>query len=268
MAAHRCAPGRRAGRGAALSGPHVVPAPFPSGAASPDVEGWRQVGELGLAFGLSAVIGLERELRQKSAGLRTHTLVGLGAALFVLVSKFGFGDVLHPGTVVVDPSRVAAQIVTGIGFLGAGLIFVRRDAVRGLTAAAAVWLTAAVGAAAGAGLWLLALFATVGYFVTLVGFSSLVRRLPPSSTAISEVVVHYADGRGVLRRVLEAATDLGFSVARVGTEPRAHGGGSGGAVTVSLEVRGRGSVQQPAAALAGLDGVLGVSADDVNRSSD
>lgn len=91
------------------------------------IEGLVQVGELGLGLPLSAVIGLEREVGQKSAGLRTHSLVGVGAALFMLVSKYGFSDVLRTGQVMADPSRVAAQIVTGIGFLGAGLIFVRRD---------------------------------------------------------------------------------------------------------------------------------------------
>lgn len=122
-------------------------------AAAPaaNTEGPVQVGELGLGLLLSAVIGLEREVRQKSAGLRTHTLAGVGAALFMLVSKYGFSDVLRTGQVVVDPSRVAAQVVTGSGFLGAGLIFVRRDSVHGLTTAASVWVTAAVGAAAGAG---------------------------------------------------------------------------------------------------------------------
>ena len=96
------------------------------------------MGELGLALLLSALIGVERQI-QKSAGLRTHTLVGVGAAPLVLVSKYGFTDVLVPGQIVLDPSRVAAQIVTGIGFIGGGLIFVRRDAVRGpATAATAV----------------------------------------------------------------------------------------------------------------------------------
>src|SRR3984957_5040653 len=121
-----------------------------------DGQGWRQAGELALALVLSASIGLEREIRQKSAGLRTHTLVGVGAALFMLISKYGFTDVVIPGQVILDPSRVAAQIVTGIGFLGAGLIFVRQDAVRGLTTAAAIWVTAAIGAASGAGLPILA----------------------------------------------------------------------------------------------------------------
>src|SRR6478609_1597471 len=116
---------------------------------------WR----LGLALALSAAIGLERELSQKSAGLRTYTLVGLGSALFMIISKYGFYDVLGED-VVLDPSRVAAQIVSGIGFIGAGLIFVRRDSVRGLTTAAGVWLTAAVGAAAGAGMPVLAIVTT------------------------------------------------------------------------------------------------------------
>src|SRR4051794_21057908 len=106
-------------------------------------QGPKQIAYLALAFVLSALIGLEREWRQKSAGLRTHTLVGVGSALFLLVSKYGFYEV--PGSnVVLDPSRVAAQIVSGIGFIGGGLIFVRGDIVRGLTTAAIVWMTAAV----------------------------------------------------------------------------------------------------------------------------
>src|SRR3984885_13778356 len=110
-------------------------------------QGWLQVGELGLAFVLSALIGLEREVRHKSAGLRTYTLIGFAAALIMLVSKYGFSDILSPNQVVLDPSRVAAQIVTGVGFIGGGLIFVRRDSVRGLTTATTVWVTAAIGMA-------------------------------------------------------------------------------------------------------------------------
>src|ERR1700690_698964 len=119
-------------------------------------QGWLQLEELLLAFGLSALVGLEREIRQKAAGLRTYTLVGVSAALFMLISKYGFMDVLESGRVVVDPARVAAQIVSGIGFIGGGVIFMRRDIVRGLTTAASVWLTAALGMACGAGLPILA----------------------------------------------------------------------------------------------------------------
>jgi putative Mg2+ transporter-C (MgtC) family protein len=143
-----------------------------------DGQGTRQFIELGLAFVLSAAIGLEREIRKKSAGLRTYTVVGTTAALFLLISKYGFTDVLVDGKIVLDPSRVAAQIVTGIGFIGAGLIFVRGDRVAGLTTAATVWLVTGVGMACGAGLPLLALAATLAYFVVALVFPILMRLLP------------------------------------------------------------------------------------------
>src|ERR1700735_1338529 len=126
--------------------------------AEPQGQSWLQFGELLLALVLSSVIGLGREFRAKSAGLRTHTLVGIAAALIMLVSKYGFGDTLVKGAVVLDPSRVGAQIVSGIGFIGGGLIFVHRDIVRGLTTAAVIWLTAAVGMALGGGVPLVAGF--------------------------------------------------------------------------------------------------------------
>src|SRR4051794_41550158 len=88
-------------------------------------------------------------MRAKSAGLRTHTLVGVGAAVFMLVSKYGFGDLVNQAGVSVDPSRIAAQVVSGIGFIGGGVIFVRRDIVRGLTTAATGWVAPAGGKGAG-----------------------------------------------------------------------------------------------------------------------
>src|ERR1700748_1381287 len=108
----------------------------------------RHLIELLAAFGLTTLIGLERTVQGKSAGLRTQTIVGTAAALILLISKYGFADVLSPGSVVLDPSRVAAQIVSGVGFLGAGLIITRRGAVHGLTTAAAGWESAAIGIAA------------------------------------------------------------------------------------------------------------------------
>jgi putative Mg2+ transporter-C (MgtC) family protein len=143
-------------------------------------QGFDQMIELGIAFLLSAVIGLEREIRHKSAGLRTYTIVGTTAALFLLISKYGFTDVLSNDRIVLDPSRVAAQIVTGIGFIGAGLIFVKGDRVSGLTTAATVWLVTGIGMACGAGLPLLALAVTVAYFIVALVFSRLVRLLPGS----------------------------------------------------------------------------------------
>src|SRR6202451_2846739 len=132
-----------------------------------------QLAELTLALVLSSLIGLEREFRAKSAGLRTHTLVGVAAALIMLVSKYGFGDTIIKYAVVLDPSRVAAQIVSGIGFIGGGLIFVQRDVVRGLTTAAIIWLTAGVGLGCGAGPPLLALYVAGAHFLLMFGFARL-----------------------------------------------------------------------------------------------
>jgi putative Mg2+ transporter-C (MgtC) family protein len=138
--------------------------------SSMDGQGVKQFTELGAAFVLSAAVGLEREIRQKSAGLRTYTIVGTTAALFLLISKYGFTNVLADGRVVLDPSRVAAQIVSGIGFIGAGLIFVRGDRVKGLTTAATVWLVTGIGMACGAGLPLLAVAVTCAYFIVAFVF--------------------------------------------------------------------------------------------------
>ncbi len=227
----------------------------------------KEFGELGLAFVLSSLIGLEREWRQKSAGLRTHALVGTGAALFLLVSKYGFSDVVG-ARVALDPSRVAAQIVSGIGFIGGGLIFVRGDAVRGLTTAAVVWLTAAVGMACGAGLPLLALAVTAGHFVVVFGFPSLAARLPRSRHLGFGLRVLYADGRGILRGVLGEATRLGFAIVRVRTDQISREVRGVPAVALTLEVRGQPRVEPLVVALDELDGVLEVSTAELNDSAD
>src|ERR1700733_12321399 len=150
-------------------------------------QGAKQFIELGTAFLLSAAIGLEREIRHKSAGLRTYTVVGTAAALFLLISKYGFMNVLAKDLVVLDPSRVAAQIVTGIGFIGAGLIFVREDRVQGLTTAATVWMVTAIGMACAAGLLLLALAVTFSYFVVAFVFPRLLRLLPGAPRAAEQI---------------------------------------------------------------------------------
>jgi putative Mg2+ transporter-C (MgtC) family protein len=208
-----------------------------------------------VAFGLSSVIGLERELRQKNAGLRTHTLVGLGAAVFVLVSKFGFSDVVSEGTVTLDPSRVAAQVVTGIGFIGAGVIFVKRDGVRGLTTAAAVWVTAGVGMAAGAGLVPLAVGATAAHIIVAYVYTPLVRRLPASRRSLMAIEVSYRDREGVLRRVLSQVTDMDYVVSDLDVT---RSDADRSIVTVRCEVEGGRSAGNLLEALQRLDGVLEV----------
>jgi putative Mg2+ transporter-C (MgtC) family protein len=125
-----------------------------------------------VAAALTGAVGLERELRERAAGLRTHMLVGVGSALFTLVSAYGWGDFVFNrqlGTVL-DPTRIAAQIVTGIGFLGAGAIIRQGLSIRGLTTAAGLWVAAAIGMAAGAGYYSAAL---IGTGVVLVGLGPL-----------------------------------------------------------------------------------------------
>ena len=113
----------------------------------------------------------------------------------MLISKYGFSDVLEANRIVLDPSRVAAQIVSGVGFLGAGIIFVRRDSVHGLTTAAAIWVTAAVGASAGAGLPVLAAVTTGIYLVVAVVFQIITDRLPEPAGTGSVIRVRYPEGQ-------------------------------------------------------------------------
>jgi putative Mg2+ transporter-C (MgtC) family protein len=227
-------------------------------------QGWLQIGELALAFVLSSLIGLEREWRQKSAGLRTHTLVGVGAALFMLVSKYGFGDVLVPGRTVLDPSRVAAQVVSGIGFIGGGLIFVRGDIVRGLTTAAIVWVTAAIGMACAAGLALLACATTAGHFAVVLGYPAIAAQLPASRPLGFAVRVVYEDGRGILRDILTESTQHGFTIVQVETRQLEHDH----AVAVTLEVQGQPTAEPLTSTLTELPGVLEVASTDLTRRDD
>lgn len=167
-----------------------------------NVQGVRHLIELFVAFGLTTLIGLERTIQGKSAGLRTQTIVGTSSALIMLVSKYGFTDVLSAGTNVLDPSRVAAQVVSGIGFLGAGIIITRRGAVHGLTTAAAVWESAAIGLATGAGLLMLAIAVVALHFVSALAFKAVESRLAAQLGGTIRVQIIYENGRGMLREVL------------------------------------------------------------------
>jgi putative Mg2+ transporter-C (MgtC) family protein len=212
---------------------------------------------LGVALALSSIIGLERGLRQKSAGLRTHTLVGVGAAVFVLVSKYGFSDVVSAGTVNLDPSRVAAQVVSGIGFIGAGLIFVKRAGVRGLITAAAIWLTTAVGMAAGAGLIVLAIGATVAHLLVALVYTPLGRALSPSRRSLTPMELSYRDREGVLRRVMAEATAMGYVISDLDV---ARSDADRNLVGLRFDVEGPRSVEGLVEGLQSLDGVVEVRA--------
>ncbi len=108
-----------------------------------------------------ALVGYERKSRLKEAGIRTHLIVALASSLMMLISKYGFGDLAYNGMVSHDPSRIASTIVSGIGFLGAGMIFVRKNTINGLTTAAGVWATAGIGMAIGAGMYFVGIAATL-----------------------------------------------------------------------------------------------------------
>jgi putative Mg2+ transporter-C (MgtC) family protein len=214
-----------------------------------------------VALGLCAVVGLERQWRQKSAGLRTHTLVGVGAALIMVVSKYGFFDVIGKD-ITLDPSRVAAQIVSGIGFIGGGLIFVRRDLVRGLTTAATTWLAAAIGMAAGAGLLLVATVVTGFYLVIALVFPPLLRLLPRPRFATSVLRLTYEDGRGLLRTIVQVCTSQGHHVVDLelarGNKSRHRGDDELRLVGVLIELEGPRDAGQLVQSLASLEGVVEV----------
>lgn len=202
-------------------------------------------GCLALAAGLGALIGVERHFRNKNSGLRTHALVALGAAGFVVVSKYGFLD--HEGANPADPTRVAAQIVSGIGFLGAGVIFVRRDAVRGLTTASTIWLTAAVGMAAGASMPITALTLTAMNFFVLLLLPRVAEVLPRSRSSINTITIAYPDHQGMLRQILAALTSAGWKVANFEEDRRV--GEEDTMVTVRLDVSGTGNADELASRL-------------------
>ena len=140
-----------------------------------------------VALALGAIVGLERERQERAAGLRTVTMVSLGSCLFTIIGAYGFSNT--------DPSRVAAQIVTGIGFLGAGTIFLRKDLVRGLTTAATIWAVAAIGMAAGTARYFEAGFTTLLILAVLMVLKPIERRFfKRPSEALVSVIVPRRDG--------------------------------------------------------------------------
>jgi putative Mg2+ transporter-C (MgtC) family protein len=217
---------------------------------------WSAIGNLALAFALASVVGFERELRKKDAGLRTHTLVGLGAALFTLAGRFGF-----PESEMFDSSRIAAQVASGIGFIGAGVIFLRRDVVRGLTTAATIWLVAAIGLAAGAGgnAAVLAVAATILHLIVAFVFTPVMRRMPVSRFVVTTLEVAYHDGRGVLRDILETTTDLGYVITNLDVGKKE---GDDDIVPVSLDAEGKGDRHELVESLQRLEGVATVRVSD------
>jgi putative Mg2+ transporter-C (MgtC) family protein len=172
---------------------------------------WNLILRLLIAAVLGSIIGADRERLAWAAGLRTHMLVSVGACLFMIVSAFGFSDILGTRNVILDPSRIAAQVVSGIGFLGAGSILLRGEVVRGLTTAASLWSVAAIGLAVGGGLYIEAGAATIVIMVILAGIKPIEERFQQRHR-IHELLMETQPGRMSLT-ALEAA--LGYRAKRI-----------------------------------------------------
>jgi len=210
---------------------------------------------LALAGVLGAAVGLERELREREAGLRTHLLVSLGACLFTLAGAYGFRDffVSSGALVRTDPTRIAAQVVSGIGFLGAGAIIRQGLSVRGLTTAATLWVVAAIGLAAGAGYYSAAVITTVLVLVSLwplriFAYRIFLRYRPERE----RLLVDLAPGRSaapVLAAVEEAGGEI-ESLSVTGDEER-----RSVAIEVDLPAEAR---LATASAVSELEGVRGI----------
>lgn len=202
------------------------------------------VGRVALAVALGALIGLEREARDHPAGLRTHALVAAGAALFTIAGAYGFADI--PAGTNVDPARVAAQVATGIGFIGAGAILKIGMSVRGLTTAATLWMSAALGVAAGAGAYVLAAVGAAAVLAVVVGLRAV--KLPFLDRVL--FTVEYARGHGTLGTIMSELERVGGRPGRLRiTDERAGEGAR--RVSIRVSVRDEADLERVAGVLRG-----------------
>jgi putative Mg2+ transporter-C (MgtC) family protein len=164
-----------------------------------------------MSFVAGGLIGLEREMSRQTAGLRTHILVCVGATLIMLVSTFGFADILGRSNVGLDPSRIAAQVVSGIGFLGAAAVLRLGNNIKGITTAASIWAAAAVGLAIGAGLFVPSAIAVGLILISLVVLGAFERRFFPAER-IKTINLYFSDASVDTKRILRIAADYGIKV--------------------------------------------------------
>lgn len=183
---------------------------------------------------LGAVIGLDREYRAKEAGFRTHFLVSLGSALFMIVSQYGFGEVMKAGGANYDGARVAAQIVSGIGFLGAGTIIFHKQFIRGLTTAAGLWATAGIGMAVGGGMYFIGVASTVLVLIGLEALTLAFGKIGLSSVSIS----FYTSEKRNLELVTEEIHKRRYHLVSYTSAEEAHGGVLVYKAEIIMKVRG------------------------------
>lgn len=211
------------------------------------------VGRLLMAAALGSVIGFERERLSWAAGLRTHMLVCVGATLFMLVSAYGFQEVIKSEHVVLDPSRVAAQVVSGIGFLGAGTILLRGEVIRGLTTAASLWSVAAIGLAIGGGLYTPAVAATLIILLILAGVKPLEARYFNTRRGRAFQIVAVAGT--VTMQQLNKALDARSRLVRQFIVQRRDGAADKDEIMLTLDRLTRGEIARVVEQLRGIPGV-------------
>lgn len=181
---------------------------------------------------LGGIIGLEREYRAKEAGFRTHFLVGLGAALFMVISQYGFNTILgQTGKASFDPSRIASQVVTGIGFIGAGTIIFQKHVVRGLTTAAGLWVTSAIGLTVGAGMYVLAITATLLCLLCLEAMNFFLARFGTRAVNVCFSSREQAKIQQVMSKLIHENVDIDAYEMKQQTSP------SGNVFMVTMEMK-------------------------------
>ena len=195
---------------------------------------WTLVLRLLVAGTLGAIIGLDREYRAKEAGFRTHFLVSLGSALFMVVSQYGFKEIVEANGANYDGARVAAQIVSGIGFLGAGTIIFHKQFIRGLTTAAGMWATAGIGMAVGGGMYFIGIAATILVLIGLEALTLAFGKIGLSSVSIT----FYTSDKNNLVVVVEEIHRKKYHLVSYNSLEEAHGGVLVYKAEIVMRVRG------------------------------
>src|SRR3954464_4602649 len=239
---------RLAPRAVSRDGMRVSVSGHPRKDSMPPLEAADVFLRIGAAAGCGALIGIERKSRNQLAGIRTHALVAAGAAVFTVAGAHGFPDLARGPNV--DPMRVAAQIASGIGFIGAGAIIRDRGSVRGVTTAAALWTSAALGLAAGAGLWWVAAAGAAITLLVLVALRPLSTRLVPFATPLRTIDVEYETGHGTMGPLVDAIRGAGAELDDLSISDS--NGGSTRTVAVDVRVRDPSDLDDVTSALAAL----------------
>ena len=182
---------------------------------------WEFTLRLSVAFILGAIIGFDRTYRAKDAGYRTHILVSIGSALIMIISQYGFEDLVGIDTSRYDPARIAAQVVSGIGFIGAGTIILQKHIVRGLTTAAGLWATAGIGLAVGCGMYALGIVTAILTLLGLELFPLIFKKAGIHTLLIQYSTSNYSNIKNINDEVSRCkARILNYSAERIGPDDK------------------------------------------------